>query len=177
MIGIVKGGNNNNGLKSIDKQALINIVNEAENVENTLKNDLATLLKNKDGSLSIPTAPSWEQLKGAISNIYIGKRWAIGDLPLLTTSNLTGSITGLIFKPSFVLFFYGSGSTNATNSFSCISPLDNSEKSTSGISTGVCYVVVPTPFSSNILNDGFNFMRVSNGTSGEYRNGKWIAFE
>lgn len=106
-----------NGLKSTDKQALIDIVNNAETNETTIKTNIVNALNSNIGT-SLTSDSAWLNIQDAISNMT-NKKWASG---IITSASSTKSLTAyngnadmnayvqfdfsaLTFIPSYVLFF------------------------------------------------------------------------
>ncbi|MEK4146427.1 hypothetical protein NST02_04965 [Robertmurraya sp. FSL W8-0741] len=90
----------NRGLGGADKQALIDIVNEAERNESDVKSNLINVINEKVGSTLLPNAP-WIEIQNAIGGMT-NKRWATGAV-MASTGNNAITVTGLDFKPSIVI--------------------------------------------------------------------------
>lgn len=88
----------NRGLGGADKQALIDIVNEAERNESDVKSNLITVVNEKVGSALLPNAP-WIDIQNAIANMT-NRKVKIGIA--ITNANRV-QVNDLDFTPSFVI--------------------------------------------------------------------------
>jgi hypothetical protein len=95
------------GLKSADKQALIDIVNNAESNQSSIKTNVANALNSAStsNSLDLSSTSTWSDILNAIPNMKTGKKWATGVSGALpaNTSEQPLTITGLDFKPSIII--------------------------------------------------------------------------
>ena len=102
------------GLKSSDKQALIDIVNNAEVNQSTIKTNIANALNSASVLQVLGLTPSstWIDILNAIPNTKTGKKSKNGTTTATTTTYGSGSkltVSGLDFKPSFVFAYQSSG--------------------------------------------------------------------
>lgn len=91
----------NRGLGGADKQALIDIVNEAEANESDLKQLFIDDINLKDENAELTRNSTWFEILNALSNMEIGKRKRNG----LGVSNGSRrfTITGLDFLPTVII--------------------------------------------------------------------------
>ena len=100
----------NRGISGADKQALIDIVNEAERNESDLKSQFADAVNtvDTDGGINLPANAAWAEILAEVPNIKTGRRWSTGDI---STKVGVGQIRGLDFKPSAIVVY---GMLNST---------------------------------------------------------------
>lgn len=165
------------GISKQNLQSLITITNEAEANDSVLKTEMINAVHTADNSITLPADATWNDIVLQMPNINASnKRWASGTLPTIDGAFTTGSINHLSFKPSIVIFDLGKSSYGATT-VSLASLTDGQDTSSQNFLTGNCYLRVVAPFSTGMFIGGFNYQRISNGTSNPITNGKWLALE
>lgn len=105
---------NKGGLSGVDKQDLIDIVNEAERNESDLKQLFIDDINSKGASL-VDNA-TWFDALNALSNMEMGKKWASGTVmsssgtmsfryisKSSTLSMRYVEVSGLTFKPTYII--------------------------------------------------------------------------
>lgn len=152
----------NRGISGADRQALIDIVNEAKANESDLKQLFINDINSKDGNAGLTESSTWFETLNTLSNMEMGKRWRRG----VTPNDTKIEVSGLGFKPSIIIWyapsFYGvyDASVDNTNYLAWASISSANSSSLRAVSTGI--VINETSFS--VITD---LTRVWN----------WIAFE
>lgn len=88
----------NRGISSTDKQALIDIVNEAEANDSTIKTNIVTELNSvsTDNSLGLTSSSAWADIQAKIPSVKTGKKWASGQITLTWNgTNWVGTVSGV----------------------------------------------------------------------------------
>lgn len=142
------------GLKSTDKQALINIVNEAEANQSTIKTKIVNVLNNVSTlySLDLTSNSSWNDILNAIPRTKTGKRTASGKASIWNFRAFsTFPIENLDFIPNIIILEYISSESTSTVSY-----LKNNEWYCLSIQAGI--VVRSKPVSNSfIIKNEYNY--------------------
>lgn len=90
----------NRGISADDRQALIDIVNEAERNESDLKTQFIDAVNevDTDGGINLPADAPWAEVLANVPSIKTGKKWASG---VFQENDFI--VTGLAFEPSAVI--------------------------------------------------------------------------
>jgi hypothetical protein len=185
----------NRGISGVDKQALIDIANEAEANDSDLKTQYINEVNAVDayGGVSLPSDATWLGILAEIPNIKTGKKWAIGSSVIASSSTTftTGdgtvkawyyvNVAGLDFKPSSIII-----SSTSSNNISFVTILHPEVfEGTGDASNSRISLSQHRGYSSNdsvadarlegnaIVNDG-SFQLPVLGAGETYR---WVAFE
>lgn len=95
------------GLKSSDKQALINIVNAAEANQSTIKTNIATGLNTSTGS-TLTSSNTWIDIQNVINNLSnTNKKIKSGTVNSIAAGNSL-VISNLTFQPIVVIVNFNS---------------------------------------------------------------------
>ncbi|SCG82733.1 hypothetical protein DW1_1160 [Proteiniborus sp. DW1] len=178
---------NKGGLSDSDKQALLDITNEALLNENAIKTNIVNALNDKLESELLPNS-AWLDIQNVISGIEIGKKWASG---LVTSSSVTETfkfqngnldsktlhsiiVTGLDFDPSTIVAF----TTNGYNVTAC--KLHQKCLSTNEATLGLPVTTTSNGSANRVVDGEYAYMRFGTfklpavSSSYEYF---WMAFE
>lgn len=88
----------------------MNRANEAFTSASNGKTLVGSAITGVDGSVVIPTDPTFNDLASAIGGISTGKKWASGSTRVNGGTVLSLSVTGLSFRPSYVMAYSTSAS-------------------------------------------------------------------
>ncbi|HZK42715.1 MAG TPA: hypothetical protein VFC73_00300 [Syntrophomonadaceae bacterium] len=122
-----------------------------------------------DDSVVIPTDPTFSDLASAIGSISTGKKWASGNN---RSSYWTLNVTGLGFKPSFVVAQYDENAPSLNVIVGGASP---TTKQLFNMHITTSPSTLQSSGSFTINNNGFIFDGM--GSCGFSANHDWIAFE
>lgn len=169
----------NRGLGGADKQALVDIVNEAEANESDLKTQFVDTVNDKAGS-TLPDDATWFDVKNAIGNMT-NKKWASGIAEGFSGSDGVLRVSDLDFKPSILIVnFQGSYATGRSQGVGVaalpVGTIKNqgNENNLFGFYTST---IGPVNITNNIFNEtGFEFPVNTPLTNPIYKY-LWIAFE
>lgn len=173
----------NRGISAADRQALIDIVNEAERNESDLKTQFIDAVNevDTDGGISLPTNATWAEVLANVPNIKTGKKWMSGDTSGSGDGNVSVT-TGFTPETVIVLFKQNTstypriGALAKTTNLTEFSPY-NSLRFGASIDNGSNQSVVNLD-SFTFTTDGFS-ITPSDGNAGYLRDAelRWIAFE
>ncbi|WP_425623026.1 hypothetical protein ACPT9H_00470 [Brevibacillus borstelensis] len=109
------------GLNAADKQALINVTNEADKNQSTVKTNLVNALNavSTEKVLGLTAASTWADIQVAIPQVKTGKKIASGTGRLeLNSGKYEMRVNGLSFIPSKILVTFNyKDSSNLTRNF------------------------------------------------------------
>ncbi|EMT54224.1 hypothetical protein I532_01420 [Brevibacillus borstelensis AK1] len=99
------------GLNAADKQALINVTNEADKNQSTVKTNLVNALNavSTEKALGLTAASTWADIQVAIPQVKTGKKWANGSATSDANKRIT--VSGLSFRPTVILLIAYDGTT------------------------------------------------------------------
>ena len=159
----------NRGISSADKQALIDIINEAERNESDLKSQFIDAVNEVDteGGIDLPADAPWAEVLANVPSIKTGKKWAIGLFTPTGTSGIR-SLTknGLPFKSKIVII--------QNLSSPAYFALYNSLVSETNVIYNSNGTITSTSTNVTITDDGFTVRYYYSAPSREHM---WIAIE